>query len=118
MKYIATAIFTILSGLLLSGCGVGRGPAGEIILGVEVGALVDTFEQGLIGAAGMIPGAGPILQQILLSAAAGGVTVAGVGKLAVNKLEKRRKEADQEREEAMRDLAVALAKLEDGNGGS
>ena len=97
--------------LLLGGCAVGRGPAGEIVLGIEAGRLVDTVEQGIIGAAGMIPGAGPLIQQLLLSAAAGGATVAGTGKLVLNRVESRRKTSDQAREEAERDLAVATERV-------
>jgi hypothetical protein len=111
MKYMI-----LLGLLLLAGCAVGRGPAGEIVIGVEAGVLVDTAEQAMIGTVGQIPVVGGLLQQILIGATAGGLTIGGTSKLLLNKLESRRKKADIARELAERELAIAKAKLE--NGGS
>ncbi len=95
--------------LLLVGCATGRGPAGEVIIGVEVGTLTDTANQALGAGINMFaPGLGTIIAGGLASI--GGV--AGLSKLVVNKIEKRRKAADMAREVAERALAVAETKLE------
>lgn len=111
MNYIKIVLWGIPLAVL-AGCTVGRGPGGEIIIGMEVGVLADTLEQGVIGAVGMVPGVGPLLAKILGGATAGGVTIGGTAKLLINRLEKRRREADIAREKAERDRAVLLAQLE------
>jgi hypothetical protein len=110
MKQLTVVAFC----LLLTGCAVGRGPAGEIVVGVPLGTLVDTSEQAIIGGAGMIPVVGPFIQKLLIGAAAGGATTAGVAKLVLAKLEAKRKASDIARELAERELAVAEAKLNGG----
>lgn len=117
-KSNVTFILLAAGTCLLAGCATGRGAAGEVILGIEVGRLVETTEQALIGAAGMIPGVGPLIQTLMLGVIGSGATVAGVSKVMMNKIEKRRRAADQEREETRVELAVAEAKIETLNGGS
>ncbi len=95
--------------LLLVGCAVGRGDAGEVILGVELGIMADNANQALGAGINMFaPGLGTIIAGGLASIGGG----AGVSKLVVNKIEKRRKSADMAREAAERALAVAETKLE------
>ncbi len=111
IQRVAFAIFVIcgLAGiaLVLSGCSMARGPSGEIIVGIPVGVLVETSEQALIGAAGMIPVVGPFIQTLLIGAGASGLTVAGAAKAGRMALEKRRKASDIAREE----LRVEVAEL-------
>lgn len=48
-------IMFIVICLLLSGCAAGRGDAGEVVVGFEVGRMVETTNQGLHVAAGFLP---------------------------------------------------------------
>lgn len=116
----ATGLICFLAGLalVLSGCSMARGPGGEIIVGIPVGVLVETGEQALIGAAGMIPVVGPFIQNLLLGAGASGLTVAGVSKMARVALEKRQaaslEEAERKRkssDRAREELRVEVAEL-------
>ena len=108
---VALGVLLLGVALLLNGCTFARGPAGEIIVGVPLGTLVETSEQALIGAAGMIPGIGPFLQNLLMGAAAGGMTVAGAAKAGRIALEKRRKNSDVGREDLRVELAEVKATL-------
>ena len=92
--------------LALAGCSMARGPGGEIIVGMPIGVLIETAEQGAIAAVSAIPFLGPILAPILISAVAGGATVKGTAMLALRAAEKRRKKADMAREAAEIELAL------------
>lgn len=107
----STFILSGISLIALAGCAVGRGPGGEIIVGAEIGTVVDTAEQGLILGAGMIPVVGPLLASLLTGAAASGVTVSRVTAKAKAEIERRRKNSDRERENLRVKLAEAEAKL-------
>ncbi len=51
----------------LSACAVGRGPAGEIVLGVEAGALAETAEHGITALGNLLlPGLGGTLAAVLV----------------------------------------------------
>ena len=89
----------------MSGCSIARGPGGEIVVGFELGRMVETGEQALITGAGMIPGVGPFIQNMLIGAGASGLTVAGAMKGGRAMLEKRRKAADIARERAEKRVA-------------
>lgn len=104
-----TMLLLVSPALLLVGCATGRGPGGEVILGMEVGQLADTVEQGLIAATGLIPGVGPMLSNILGGLVAGGATVAGAARVVHNRTEASRRKSDIKRETAERNLAVARA---------
>lgn len=109
IQRIAMTIGILMTGILiamaLSGCMAARGPAGEIVIGMEVGRLVETTNQAILTGAGMIPGVGPFLQNMLIGAGASGLTVAGAMKGGRAMLEKRRKAADIAREVAERRVA-------------
>ncbi len=105
-----------LSLLALGGCAVARAADGGLVLGFEVGQLVETGNQAMLAAAGMVPGVGNFLQTLLIGGGATGLTVAGASKYVLSRLENRRRESDQLREIAERELAVAEAKLEVANG--
>ncbi len=104
---LATGLVCLLGGflMLLSGCSIGRGHGGEFIVGVEIGRAVETGNQALFVGAGMIPGVGPFIQNMLLGAGASGLTVAGVAKAGRMAVEKRRKAADIRREAAEKRVA-------------
>jgi hypothetical protein len=113
VAYVGLLALLIGAALTLVGCAVGRGAAGEVILGVEAGRLADTAERGLIGAVGMIPGVGPALTYALGGAVAGGWTVKGGAAAALKLLEKKRKASDIAREAAEK----RVVELEATNGG-
>jgi len=107
-KYLLISLFL----LVLVGCSVGRGPGGEIVIGMEVGRMVETGNQAIIAAAGMVPGIGGILQTLLIGGGTMGLTVAGGSKLLLNRIETRRRKADQSREATQLALARVEAQLE------
>lgn len=76
MKSIALVLFM----LLLCGCAAGRGPAGEVIIGAEVGRLVEAPSQALVAASGFLP---PPWNY--LATAVGGLLTVGVGAYATNR---------------------------------
>lgn len=104
MKY-TTLLLMGLGLVALAGCTVARGPAGEVVIGVEVGVLAETAEQVAIGLAGQVPVVGGMLQQMMIGAVGSGATIGGVAKMLLNKLEKRRRDADIAREKAERRVA-------------
>lgn len=58
---------------LLSGCSVGRGDAGEIVVGMEVGRMVETFNQAAAYGSSFLPAPwGPIVSAVV-------ATMTGVG---------------------------------------
>lgn len=99
-----------------TGCAVGTGPGGEVILGVEAGRLVRTAEQGMIAGASMIPGIGPLLSTVLGGAVAGGFTVKGASTAAVKMIEAKRKKADIAREQAEKKVVELEARIADKEG--
>ena len=114
--------------LLGMGCVMARGPGGEVIIGVPIGTLIETANEGITAVANTwIPGLGTLIAGSLT--ATGGVTgtVMGIGAAMRRRaaervaaemaakaeaMDRKRKKADQEREFAATELAVALAKLE------
>ena len=111
MKY-RTLLLMGLGLVALAGCAVGRGADGAIVLGIEAGVLVETVEQGIIGAAGEIPVVGNLVRNILIGAATSGVTVAGSAKALMMRQENRRRKSDMAREASDTRVAVLEAKLE------
>ncbi len=121
----ATGLICLAGGIimLLNGCQVYRGPSGEVGIGMPIGVLVETGEQAIIGAAGMIPVVGPFIQNLLIGAGASGLTVAGAAKMARMALERRqaaalaeaerkRKSSDRAREELRVEVERLKTKLE------
>jgi len=101
MKYIILILI-----LFLGGCAVGRGPMGEIILGIEAGTLADSTGAVIGQAANAIfPGLGKIL-----GFGGGAVLTTVLGAWAkVRATDKKRKRADQAREVATREKAELVA---------
>jgi len=88
--------------VLLSGCAVGRGPAGEIILGVEAGQLVETAGQAVAtGLNLLVPGLGAV-----------GVAI-GAPILAAVRANRKRRRADQGRERAEKEALRHRVVLEE-----
>jgi hypothetical protein len=88
----------------LAGCAVGKGPTGEIVIGVEAGRMAETTEHVIGGALNSwLPGMGTLV--------AGGLTsVGGVGAItAAVRNARKRKRADQAREQAEKDAIMAEA---------
>lgn len=96
MKYL---IFTGL--LILGGCAVGRGPAGEMVWGMDMGAMAETGEQSLTA----------ILGWALGGTAGGAGAAAGLARIFMSALEHRRKTSDQAREAAEKKTIELAATL-------
>lgn len=96
--------------LLLVGCAVGRGPGGEIVVGVNIATLPETVSEigGAVAGAIFGPQTGTIVATALASIL--GVGSVGVATTSGRAKEKARKLADQGREKAEKE-AVALRML-------
>lgn len=104
MKLRTMALLLLLP---LGGCMLARGPMGEIVLGVDVGALPETTSEvaGALVSTFAGPQIGGLVSTALATILAGGSAVAAAKSGSTK--ERRRKEADQGREKAEKE-AVAL----------
>lgn len=55
IRALLRALLVVLTIALVCGCAVGRGPAGEIVVGLDVGRSAETAEEALQAAAGLLP---------------------------------------------------------------
>lgn len=101
-------LLVIAATLMLGGCMIARGPSGEIIMGIDLGKMPESLSEmgGALASTFLGPQLGSLVGTGLTILLGGGVAVAGV---SVNK---KRKKADQGREKANTELAVAKALLQ------
>lgn len=115
MKRTVLAVALAGTAVLLAGCAMGRGPMGEIVMGVDLGKLPESASEigGVLASAAFGPQVGTVVSSVLATVLGGGsVAVAGT-KIAGR--ERRRKEADQGREKAEKE-AIALKAILNATG--
>lgn len=105
MRLILLAVFA----LLVSGCATGRGPGGEVVIGVDAGRLVETPSEAFRAAGDFLPA-----PWNYIVTGAGGLLAAGAAAGRSRKREndawdeaRREAEAEASRREAL--LAAAIA---------
>ena len=105
-----TVLAVIVGAVLLTGCAIGKGPSGELVIGIDVGAAPETMSElgGAIAGTFLGPQVGTLVAGVLATVlGVGGVGIAG-SKLSSR--EKSRRRADQSREKAEKEV-VALTTL-------
>ncbi len=105
-----TVLAVIVGAVLLTGCAIGKGPSGELVVGFDVGTAPETVSElgGAIASTFLGPQVGTLVAGVLATVlGVGGVGIAG-SKLSSR--EKSRRRADQSREKAEKEV-VALTTL-------
>lgn len=99
----------VVGTVLLAGCAVGKGPSGEIIMGVEVAVIPETVSEigGALASTFLGPQAGGIVASVLATIL--GTTGIGIAGSKMASREKARKRADQTREKSDKEVAVLRA---------
>ena len=104
-----TVLAVLVGAVLLTGCAIGKGPSGELVVGFDVGTAPETVSElgGAIASTFLGPQVGTLVAGVLATVlGVGGVGIAG-SKLSGR--EKSRKRADQSREKAEKENAALRA---------
>lgn len=105
---LAVAVCGVAGGLL--GCAAGRGPAGEVVVGLDVAKLPETATELAATAAGLIPGPwGKLIETGVLAVGAGALAHQRARHVGWDEAEQARRQRERDKLLALSNPAVAAS---------